>query len=193
MNLLSIFGKEFPEIPLNEREKLTSFSTLKKYKKGDEIMKINEEAPDELYFILNGVVRGYGIKNELETINLYFIIEKNFFLSPDRFFNGLGQTSRHGFEAVTDAQLLCINFSQLLEHCGKSSDIFNFYNEAISTMLKGFSERIKLMLIEDASKRYQHLFNTRPEIIDYAQNKHISEFLGITPNSLSRILSSKFK
>ncbi len=193
IELSSRIKKEFPEFSKSDIDELLSFSSLKEYNKGEKIMTIGEQVPDEFYLVLDGIVRGYGRTKENEHKNLFFIIENYYFLSPERLFEGLNARNFHGFEAVTFSEILCIDYSRLLEKAAQNALFFKFHQRAINTILKGFTERIKLMIIEDAKKRYQHLCDNRPTVIENAQNKHIADFLGITPNSLSRILSSKFK
>ncbi len=185
--------KEFPGFSLSDIVELMSFSSLKEFNKGEKIMTIGEQVPDAFYMVLDGLIRGYGCNKEKVHVNLFFITEGYYFLSPERLFEGLDVESLHGFEAVTSSRILCINYSQLLEKAAQNALFFTFHQQGINTIIRGFTERIKLMIIEDAKQRYLHLCDHRPTIIEHAQNKHIADFLGITPNSLSRILSSRFK
>ncbi|WP_233702676.1 cyclic nucleotide-binding domain-containing protein [Hyunsoonleella flava] len=70
----------------------------------------------------------------------------------------------------------------------KSSTAFNTFGRRISEFLYiDFYKRSSSFLLDDAKTRYLTLLKERPEILKSIPNYMIASYIGITPESLSRL------
>lgn len=155
---------------------------VKKYTKGSLILR-QGEVPKETFFILNGCVRSFSFHNgEEKTIDFY--IEEDPIL-PLNYTEGT--ESIHCLECIEDTvavvsndkieQKMLKNFPQLKEVCKTLSEIM------YSKMQEKFAE----YKISSPEERFKLLQKNRPTLFQRVPQYQIASYLGIRPESLSRI------
>lgn len=161
----------------------TSFKELK-IKKGDHFLKEGE--PNLLLgFIVNGLVRIYITKNGDEQSSIDFSKEGEFVTVYESFIQqGI---STQSIQAIEDTTLLVIN----------NDNLQNLYNNIpngnkLGRILieKRFIELAKQLLsiyLHNSEQRYLHFVKTYPDLLQRIPQYHISSFVGVKPQSLSRI------
>jgi CRP-like cAMP-binding protein len=164
-------------------------------KAGDLIVKIGE-VNDTLYFIESGMVRSYYFKEENENeekteVTSWIINEFNFIYIPHSF---ISQTSSlEAVELLEDSEFICLKHKDLYE-------LYNTFPEAnyvgrilteISLIM--YDERVRFLRMMSAQKRHEIFQTSYPEIYERAPLKYIASFLGLTPETLSRVRSKKSK
>lgn len=179
--------EQHPYLTKGELEKLAEASSFVQLKKGRTIIEYGDYDP-HCYYILDGLVRGYNYTDKDQEYNFFFTDPQHIILSPDLFLHNNKLTNTFVFESITPIELWKINYDTLLELASKNPGIFEFYHKMLKQIIHNFFDRVKLLLIENAEERYLHLQNTRPLVVAKAQKKHLAQFLGITPNSFSRLL-----
>ncbi len=184
MNLIKEHFKFFKEKDL---QLFRQFARVSQYEVGDILVHYNTYGPN-FYYSFNGIIRGYLFTEEGNEHTLFFTDPEKYYITPETILHKNRVQSRHIYEAVTPCQVLEVNYKELLKASQKNEAIFQFYNGGIVDMLKCLKERVLLLSIENAEDRYKHLAKTRPFLVENAQKNHIAQFLGITPNSFSRIL-----
>ena len=104
------------------------------------------------------------------------------------YFNFVNQVkSNENVECITDCELLRItkqNLDHLLE---KSAAIKNFSIRVFQQSLLYNEVRSKELAILTAEERYKKLIENYPSIIQHVPVQYIASFLGMKPESLSRI------
>jgi CRP-like cAMP-binding protein len=137
---------------------------------------------NQVYFVLEGVMRICYYNNRGEEITKYFIDENNFIVNPHA-----GETMTEYVHAETDCRL--IRFSQhdwnelSLTILNWDNIIHKIFHKALTTKL----ERRSSLVSEDATTRYLTFLEKFPNISNRVQLAHIASYLGITQQSLSRI------
>lgn len=137
--------------------------------------------------MLNGTARSYYIDSEGNDITRGFAVEGSLFMDEGLY----GYDERICmWEALEDSTVM------LCETCRVKDLIRN--NAAFKDLwicLLEMSVRYKLyrengFLVESAAERYMHFKKLYPEVCRRVPQKHIATYLGITPESLSRIRSA---
>ena len=137
--------------------------------------------------MLNGTARSYYIDSEGNDITRGFAVEGSLFMDEGLY----GYDERICmWEALEDSTVM------LCETC-RVKDLIRS-NAAFKDLwicLLEMSVRYKLyrengFLVESASERYMHFKKLYPEVCRRVPQKHIATYLGITPESLSRIRSA---
>ena len=137
-----------------------------------------------VYFLSNGIVKGYqNIDGKLVTQHL--VSEQDFFTSLDSF---MSETpSLDYYETITDCKLLKISkpdFELLQENTTFWSD---FVKTVTNEHLSGKLERVKDFQILTAKERYLKFITQSPNLALNVSVDNIASFLGMEPQSLSRI------
>lgn len=176
------------EIPNEEWSKIEKDFKLTNFKKGDLIL-VQGEPTNQLYFILKGLVRFFYITSTGKEFNKEFCAENEFIGSLLNLKNQ--EPSYFSIQALEECELLSINYN----------DLSGFYNSHICwekigrIMAEGLAvkaeRRERDFLINSAKVRYHNFLKTYSHIKNRVNLGQIASYLGITQVQLSRIRSSK--
>jgi CRP-like cAMP-binding protein len=137
-------------------------------------------------FILSGFIRGYVLDNEGTEKNLTLRGEGKFASTPEWLFTDA--PTKYTLEALLDSEVLVINFSDFENLAKNNPAIFDLYVFALKENLAIIGYRLESMILLSPEERYKDLLDKYPQLFQKAFNKHIANFLGITPVSFSRML-----
>ncbi len=161
------------------------------YKKGDFI---NEKGNvfKNIYFINSGIIRSYLMdsKGRDFTWNIYYSSTlaniKNRIVVDYASFTKQ-EPSKLFFETIEDTELVSIDFNSL-EKLYNSSAKWQKLGRIIANMAYyNVHHRTLSLLTETAKVRYKRLLNENPDLLQLVPQYYIASYLGITPQSLSRI------
>ncbi|WP_247232956.1 Crp/Fnr family transcriptional regulator [Telluribacter sp. SYSU D00476] len=137
-------------------------------------------------WVEEGTLRSF-IQKEGDEMNLDFYLEGSFVSAYTSF---LTQTPTHGsIQALSDTTVYLISYADY-HRLLKSSDSWHRLGKSISDQL--FIRKCRReasLLMDSAPERYQSLLQTYPNIEQLVAQYHIASYLGIKPESLSRIKS----
>ena len=141
--------------------------------------------PGHQYFIVSGYMRNFHTDSKGEEVTTDMNNTPRFFTSYTHFMN----------RTVSDENIECITESELLRV--KRDDVDILYQKGISIkdytmmILQIFLDQEKIRMKEmstiSAEQRYVNFMNNCPKIIQNVPLKYIASYLGIRPESLSRI------
>lgn len=137
-------------------------------------------------FILSGVTRAYFMDNEGVEKNVMLRVENTFMGLPEWLFES--KPTKYTFEAILECELLIFNIVDLENLAKKNPAIFDFYVWILKDMMKTMLYRLETLVNLSPEERYKDLLERYPQFFQTVFNKHIANFLGITPVSLSRIV-----
>ena len=137
-----------------------------------------------IYFLSSGIVKGYQYAKGKKIVE-HLVDEQNFFNSIDSFIHQ--KPSKYTFETVTDGKLLKIskaNLGLLRSHSNK----WNIVVEAITNEhLNCKIQRSRDFQILSAKERYLKFMEETPNLALNVSIETIASYLGMEPQSLSRI------
>lgn len=190
MNVAKTIKKSFDskiEIPLTSWEDFVNAGEVIQTSK-EEIIKSNDTIEKHLHFILEGC--GGALlwnKNNFVCTDLYF--EGMFFSDYSGFLN----KELNAFEIITFEPSKLFRISRtLFENFGYHTETGNkICRYAAEELFKNKQKQQIDMLTKTAAERYFELKSKQPGILQRIPQKHIASYLGITPQSLSRIRNEK--
>jgi CRP-like cAMP-binding protein len=158
--------------------------------KGDIMVKEGETAT-HFNFVIEGLLRKYMYDENGVEITTDFSHTPGVFNCYDEFISQ--KPSKEYIEALTDGILLSINHRHFTTMMNESDAAKQYTIKLMQIMLKNSQDRVYDMGYRSATERYLKFTHENPYIIDNAHLMHISTYLGVRPQSLSRIRSKKMK
>ena len=136
-------------------------------------------------FVNSGCLREYKIDNKGVEHILQFAIEDWWVSDLNSFLTGL--PASYNIDALQDSDVLLLEKSareELLKNCPKMERFFRLLIEANHVASQ---QRIVDSLSASAEERYLKFIKTYPQLLEQLPQNQIASYLGITPQSLSRI------
>lgn len=150
--------------------------------------RILEEAgktPQHLYYIVSGFMRLFYYNDNGDEVTTHINCPHGFFTAFSEFTNQTNSSTN--VEAVTECQLLRITKSDY-DLLMNESTFWKDYGVHILQESIIYNEgRSKDLATLTAEQRYLKLMKSQPQIIQNVPLQYIASFLGIKPESLSRI------
>lgn len=157
--------------------------------KQDEIVLKKGDICNHIFFIEKGTLKTYFANNlGKEAIN-GIAIENNFCSSISSFIN---QTpSSENIKALEETRLIYINFRNFKLLIEKFPVYKEIYIKILEDYLTFTTWRLESVMLMDAKERYNTLMKVFPKLFLKISNKDMAEYMGMSPETLSRIKSKK--
>jgi CRP-like cAMP-binding protein len=134
----------------------------------------------KIYFIVKGLARAYYLKNDTDITSRF--LRENELIIP---------INNENVELLEETILIAIDLDRLSDLHKKYPEL-NFVMRAITEYDYILSEqRSYAMRMKSARQRYEDLLQSDPQIFLRAPLKHIATFLGMKPETLSRIRAQR--
>ncbi|MCG9876009.1 MAG: Crp/Fnr family transcriptional regulator [Leptospiraceae bacterium] len=189
MNNLINFLSNFQDLGESEIQEFASLTSLVRYKKNEIIIK-SGEIVSKIGFVESGILRSFFIKDGSE-ITQDFFTEKDILALMRSFLHQ--QPSVMSYQALQESTIYYISYESLQMMYTKSEKFLNLGRKILEHLLILYEDRVSRMLTMNPEERFLNLVQTMPTIVNSANQKYIASFLGITPESLSRIKARGFK
>lgn len=175
---------ELTGIDIERIQEVLDVGYFKIFKKNELILD-NSMVCNEMGFIINGAVRTFCTNEAGEEISFLLQVNGNFIGDYESYITGNKAT--FFIETLVKTEVFFIkksDWEKLIE-----SDIYwlKFSKKASDISFLEAKRRIEELLFHTPEQRYLNLLKHSKEIIQKIPQKYISSYLGITPQSLSRI------
>jgi CRP-like cAMP-binding protein len=180
--LLQYFQRIMP-LSKEEIEAIVETMNIQKYKKGTVLLK-EGQISTEVYFVLEGCVRQFYLVDGDEKTNNFFT-EEQWVISMNSF--NQNAPSNHFLDCCMDCSLVVGN-SEKAESLYKRFPKLETVSRKV--MEKVFAEQQEMMssyTTDSAEQRYLKLLKSRPELFQNIPQYQIASYIGVKPESLSRI------
>lgn len=158
-------------------------SSVVTFDKGQTIL-FEGEISTSVYFIIEGIVRGYYIDNKGEDITKCFSIDNQFCGTE-----GLRTKNESSFtiECLEKSYLIKIPYDLIERLMNCDENLKNTINNLFLSEVSKLEKRAKNFVLLNAEQRYIDFCRQYPELLKKVDLKHIASFIGVRPASLSRI------
>ena len=137
--------------------------------------------------MLNGTARSYYIDSEGNDITRGFAVEGSLFMDEGLY----GYDERICmWEALEDSTVMLCETSRVKDLIRSNAAFKDLWICLLEMSVRYKLYRENGFLVESAAERYMHFKKLYPEVCRRVSQKHIATYLGITPESLSRIRSA---
>ena len=167
-------------------DSVIGFSEFKVYSKGSLLAGIGDKAA-KAGIVMNGVVRSYYIDGDGNDITQFFSKEGSFCM--DEGMMGFDEIIKM-WEAVEESTVMVFDVRKMKELIFSSEKLKTVWIQFLESGMRYKIYRENGFLVENATERYLHFRKLYPELCGRVSQKHIATYLGIAPESLSRIRSA---
>jgi len=137
-----------------------------------------------IYFIKKGVARIYYFKDGIDITERFFF-ENNIIARVESLFTG--KPSRKAIQILEDAEIIAINSTQLFKLYDTYPEIERLFRKIFESAYVETVNRIEGIQFHSAEERYNALLTEAPDVLMRVPLKHVASYLGITPETLSRL------
>lgn len=183
---------------IKEKDILKSVLFIEDENKIDDILKVTKrvnfqknemihnigEKQEYVYILLSGIARSFYLDLEGNDITKMFMKEYEFCIGESLFEEG---DSIQGFEALEEIEALKINAKSLKTIIMSNEKLTQTYVNYLEQNLIYKMRRESSFQIMSATERYINFHRKYKEVEKRVNNSYIASYLGITPESLSRI------
>jgi CRP/FNR family transcriptional regulator len=152
--------------------------------KGQFLLKPDTHVKHE-HFVVKGCLRAYYMDDKGSKHIIQFAIENWRVGDFDAFYNQI--SSKLYIEAIEDSQLLSISYNSL-QKIYEEAPIFERYFRVLTThAFIAQRKRILSTLEKNTQERYLEFCTSYPNIENRVANYDIANYLGVSPENLSRV------
>jgi CRP/FNR family transcriptional regulator, anaerobic regulatory protein len=164
---------------------LNSYFTYREYSK-NELLVSTDKIADSIFFIAKGATRTYRMDDGAE-VTLSLMTEGNLIASPRSFLSA--EKSNSTTVAMEDCQVLEID---LFSYHRFLTEVPGASNAISAGLVKSlfFQQKLANTLRSNSAKRFEFLRTQLPQVVNRFPLKHQASFIGLEPETLSRVRSS---
>jgi len=140
---------------------------------------------DSIGFVMKGTFRTFYIDNNGADITTHFQLENMFVVDYESFISS--KKSIYCIEALENAHILYFNKKTVESLFQQSHNWEKFGRIIAEQVFIMYTKRFQSLLFQTAEERYLNLLKEFPEIFQRVPQYLIASYLGIKPQSLSRI------
>jgi len=181
-NILFDFISKYISLTEEEKDAILSLDLFRSVKKGETLLKEGQNSTDS-YFVIKGCIRTYYIiDGEEKTTAFYTEMDA---LTPHCVVN---KTPSDYFISCVEDSIITVSNSDMEAEINSKFPKFDIMCRMLSEELLA-KQRIDFDEFKTSSpeQRYLNLLQTRPDLIQRVPQHQLASFLGIKPQSLSRL------
>jgi len=156
-----------------------------KYVKKEEFLLRENELSQNTFFVEKGLLRQFSIDKKGKEHTLHFAPE-NWFVT-DRESAYFNQPSKYYIQALEESEVILIDENLIQDLSCRVPSFSEFNNRLLHNHIRHLENRINLLLSAPAQERYLKFIAMYPDILLRVPQVMVSSYLGITPESLSRV------
>ena len=181
-NLLFDFISKYVSLTEDEKNAIISLNIFRTFKKGTTLLKEGQKS-NEGYFVLNGCIRSYYvIDGEEKTTAFYTEMEG---LTPHCVINKA--PSEYYISCVEDSIITVANPEMEVEIFNKFPKFESLCRVLSEELLAKQQINFDEFKTSSPEQRYLNLLQKRPDLIQRVPQHQLASYLGIKPQSLSRL------
>jgi CRP-like cAMP-binding protein len=146
------------------------------------------EVVKHVAFVLKGCLRHYYISDS-GTERITMFAEENWWIGDLVSFRDRTATNL-SLQAVEDCDLLLLRKGNFEDGLKKFPAFLEYYQKGTQRTYTRLQEQVGQSLADSAEVRYRRLLKERPSLIQRVPQHYIADYLGLTPETLSRVRKS---
>jgi len=174
------------------KEEYRAFKSLAKelyFKKNEQLLHANKPV-EKIFFVVRGLIRGYRILDGVD-ITHHFFIENWFATDYESFLTQ--KTGELYMEALMDVTVYEFEKTSLYSFFKEHAEFAKIRAILAENAYLEMLGRLKDFQTKELKERYDTLIYKSPHLFKLVPQKYIASYLGVMPQSLSRIKTASKK
>jgi len=138
-----------------------------------------------LYFLASGLVRGFYVDDAGEEITIRFVNDTGWITHYSAFVSRT--PSKYAFQALEPSEIVALPYAIIQEGYAKYGGLEKFGRLTAELVLIAQQQRIESFQFSTAEERYLAFVEDYPDLFGRVSVSHLSSYLGIKRQSLTRI------
>lgn len=165
-------------------QNLSAHAQRRQVAKGDILLR-EGAVSQNFYFVESGLLRCYAIDKAGREHIIQFAPEGWF--TGDRGSIYFQEGSEYFIDAVEDSSVILLSKELVQEAANQSAAFRRFNEQLLQNHIRHLQKRIRLLISASAEERYLNFLSVYPDLMQRVPQWMIASYLGITPESLSRV------
>lgn len=183
-DILIRYIKRYTDLSEAELEAITTDVPIEEFKKGT-ILLHQGEAPEKCYFVLKGCIRQSAVDETGRETTFNFFTEEQGVTIFNR--HTLDKASKYSLSCLEDCVLVVGDLSIEQQMYDTYSGLESMIRKMVEENIGEINDDFAVFVASRPEERYKALLEKRPDLIHRVPQHQLASFLGITPESLSRI------
>ncbi|MDR6999658.1 Crp/Fnr family transcriptional regulator [Neobacillus niacini] len=183
--ILLKYMSDFTSLSEDEQRAISESLRIDEYKKGKYLLRQGELSSIKCYFILMGCVRQFFIDESGKEVTSNFFTEEQ--AIPIMNEQTQGDLSKYSLVCVEDCILVVGNVYSEKTMFNKYPQMETMIRKMMEINLGEIQEQFGEFINSSPEERYESILRKRPQLVDRVPQHQLASYLGITPESLSRI------
>jgi len=171
------------ELTSEEASAFAECIPIKSFKKGNVLLREGQVSRDS-YFVIEGCIRKYYIIDGEERTTEFYVEDESV-ASLQSYQNKT--PANHYFECVEDCRLAVLNYEKEQELFKRVPKYEALCRMSMENDFGEQQEALAKFITSSPEERYKNLLETRPDLLQRVPQYHLASYLGVKPESLSRI------
>ncbi len=184
MELLRAFVQSLYPVPEPDFALLTPHLVPRTVPKGAHLLEAGQVC-GAIFFVNTGFFRLYYAGADGHEVNCRFAGAAGFLTDFQSFLTQ--QPSRYAWQALQAAEVLVLPYALVQRLYRESAAWDRFGRLMAERAYQQVNERVELLQFLTPTQRYQHVQQHHPELLTQVSQAHLASYLGVQPESLSRI------
>lgn len=167
-----------------EEDSLKKYFMPKKIRKRQYILNAGDKC-NYLTFVEKGLLRSFSTDDNGHEHVMQFALEGWWISDMASFL--CGDDAIYNIEALEDSELLMLSLSSMDEMMERIPKMERYFRLLMQSNIIALQRRIRVVQTMSAEQIYLKLMEVNPEILNRAPQQHIASYMGITPETLSRV------
>lgn len=171
-------------LPEAEEVLITAGFSERRFKRNTVLLQSGEVA-HEVYFVLDGTLHQFYLDEAGNERTCNFCFDRDFITDLESFSQQTRSAS--SIKALTPVHCLSIRCTELVALMKASPAMAEYFRILVERIARRSIQRTKSLLSFSVEQQFLELLEQQPELFRNVPQRYIAQYLGIAPESLSRI------
>ncbi|MEC0181329.1 Crp/Fnr family transcriptional regulator [Paenibacillus peoriae] len=183
-SILFKYMTKFTSLNDEEQQAIAEKILIEEYKKGTVLLR-QGDVPTKCYFVLKGCVRQYSIDKAGKEVSSNFYTEEQAVSIFNR--HQQNKPSAYTLTCLEDCTLVVGDLVVKKDMLDEYSQLESMIRKMVEENLGEVQDELASFIASAPEERYKALLRKRPHLVNRVPQHQLASYLGITPESLSRI------